>query len=164
MAYIQSFPCRAKKIPASFKTLVRHNFTEPCRFIREAKGKGQTLQHGNTHWSATLAPEYLLLAMVCAWQVFQNCNTTCNSWKKCLGHRKLLDLILHGVVFGKTLHLLCSKFAAGDKRCGISTNNFQHVTRAVWQWSLWLQCGLHRMCPGGLGQPKLSGMSVTAAL
>lgn len=49
VTYSQCFPCKPKKILTSFKMQVRHNFMKPCRFIREVKGKGQTLQHGNKH-------------------------------------------------------------------------------------------------------------------
>lgn len=54
--------------------------------------------------------------------------------KKYFGHRKLLELVLHGVVFGNTLRLLYSKLAAGDKTRGISPNNFPCAASAAWHW------------------------------
>lgn len=139
------FPCKPKTIPTSFKMSVRQNSMKPCRFIREVKGKGQTLQHGNKH---------PLICNSCTWapappERFLKIAIPHRTAKKNILATEAALINPSGSSAWEDLMFTFSKFAAGDKTCGISCSNFQCVaTAAWWWWWLWLECRLQKCILG----------------
>lgn len=120
---------------------VRCNFIKPCRFIREVKGKGQTLQHGNNHplicnsctWAPALPERFLKTAI------------PHRTAKKISWPQKLLELVLQGVVFGKTFYLLLVNLQQETRHVALAAAIF-----SVWQqqhvWQHGGGCGLSVGC------------------